>query len=87
MNEKEIMIDIKKDPVKNFYILISPFGIIEIPWTRISELPTTLRSKFQTQKKISFRILANAINHWLDKGDEMIRKLRELELRIRNKQK
>ena len=83
MNEKELMIEIKKDSVKNFYILSSPFGYLEIPWTRISELPTSLRRKFETQKRISFRVLATAINHWLDRTDEITRKLRAMELRFR----
>ena len=84
MNEENLMIDIKKDPIKDFYILSSPFGYIEIPAARMIQLPTSLRRKFETQKKISFRVLVTALNFWLTKGDEMAKQLRALELSVRN---
>jgi len=65
MNEKELMLEIKRDPIKDLYILSSPFGYIEIPTIRIVQLPTSFLRKFETQKRISFRVLATAINRLL----------------------
>lgn len=83
MNEENLMIDIKKDSIKDLYILSSPFGYIEIPAIRMVQLPTSLLRKFETQKKISFRVLVTALNFWMTKGDEVAIKLRALELKLR----
>lgn len=65
MSHENLMFDIKRCEEKAFYSISVAGGFLEIKDSKIRLLPTTLRRKFETQKKISFRVLMTAINYWL----------------------
>ncbi|MCK5127919.1 MAG: hypothetical protein KAR42_16800 [candidate division Zixibacteria bacterium] len=52
-----------------FILEVPGAGKLEIPESRIRELPTGLKRKFFMQQGITFRILMTALNNWVREKD------------------
>lgn len=55
---------------EGYYRISTAEGYLEVYRNEMMDLPATLRRKFETQKRISFRVLLTAINIWIRKYAE-----------------